>query len=201
MFATKCPGQDMRYWTADDVHEENCPNCGELIEFFKTDIRLRCRNCKTRVANPRFDMGCAQWCSHAEMCLGAAAKGLKQKSLRSVLEDQFSSLAANYPETVNTLKKLLDYAKGKCHENQVDFLPVTIAFMTATLIDLGIINDTDSFLEKVNREHSLPEEAVNKTKTLVENISNNKIEGKMEEILVELKNKLANNISKLENGS
>jgi hypothetical protein len=35
VFAQKCPGQDMRYWTADDVYEEKCPQCGEMIEFLK----------------------------------------------------------------------------------------------------------------------------------------------------------------------
>ncbi len=190
MFATKCPGQDMRYWTADDVHEENCPNCGEIIEFFKTDIRLRCRNCKTKLANPRFDMGCAQWCAHAEMCLGPAAKGLKQKSLRAVLEDEFSSLAKYYPETVNAVKSLVGYAEQKSREKQVDLLPVITAFMITTLYDLGVIENAESFLNKVNREHSMPDEAVNASKELADNVINNHTEGKMEKVVVDLANKL-----------
>ena len=36
MSEQKCPGQDTRYWTLDDVFESLCPHCGYSIEFFRT---------------------------------------------------------------------------------------------------------------------------------------------------------------------
>ena len=71
----KCPGQDRRYWKPEDIFEDVCPNCGNILEFWKTDIRVRCEKCRRLVSNPRFDLGCAAWCPYAEYCLGDVAKG------------------------------------------------------------------------------------------------------------------------------
>ncbi|MGB2755966.1 MAG: hypothetical protein WBD75_06130 [Phycisphaerae bacterium] len=73
---SQCPGQDKRFWKPDDIFESPCPECGAAIEFWKDNVRRRCRGCGATVANPRFDMGCAAWCRFAEQCLGAAAVGL-----------------------------------------------------------------------------------------------------------------------------
>lgn len=80
----KCPGQDLRYWKPGDIFEEPCPDCGNILEFWKTDIRVRCENCRRLVSNPRFDMGCANWCSYAEECLGDIKMGFGRPD--SVLE-------------------------------------------------------------------------------------------------------------------
>jgi len=66
----QCPGQDMRFWTPEDVTEIACGNCGHLVEFFKTEGRRRCPECGKRVTNPAVSTGCAQWCEHAQECLG-----------------------------------------------------------------------------------------------------------------------------------
>lgn len=86
MVSSKCPGQDMRYWTYDSIVEADCPDCGNSMEFWKTDIRLRCRNCGKMVVNKKFNLGCAAWCSFAEQCLGEAAKGYKPESIKRKLE-------------------------------------------------------------------------------------------------------------------
>lgn len=70
MNRSMCPGQDTRYWRPDDIFNVPCASCGTLIEFFKDDASRRCPKCSTRVQNPRLTMGCAQWCEHAEECLG-----------------------------------------------------------------------------------------------------------------------------------
>ncbi len=67
----KCPGQDSRYWSGEDVFEAKCPNCGHLVEFFKDDSQQRCRQCGQRMLNPKMDFGCASYCPHAEQCLGS----------------------------------------------------------------------------------------------------------------------------------
>ena len=66
----KCPGQDQRYWKPEDIFEENCPKCGNTIEFWKDEPRLKCSVCKKEVLNPKIDLGCAEWCQYAEQCLG-----------------------------------------------------------------------------------------------------------------------------------
>ena len=63
-----CPGQDRSSWTADDIFEVPCPNCGKEIEFFKDDARRYCRSVRHLRAEPQQDVGCAAWCSAAEKC-------------------------------------------------------------------------------------------------------------------------------------
>ena len=167
MFATKCPGQDTRYWTAEDVHEEICPQCGEVVEFFKTDIRLRCRNCKTRVANPRFNMGCAEWCAHAEMCLGSAAKGINKKSFRTVLEEEFAKFKAVKPEYRETMKLIINKAEEKCRQENIDMLPVLASITILTLLRLNQLDNPESYLNRLAEEHHLPEEVVKETRAIL----------------------------------
>lgn len=66
----RCPGQDQRYWKAEDIYEIECPDCGNSIEFFKDEPKLKCSRCGTVVINPKIDTGCAQWCSYSEQCSG-----------------------------------------------------------------------------------------------------------------------------------
>ena len=66
----KCPGQDSRNWTPEDVFDVKCSSCGGDVEFFKTDVSRRCPECGHRVINPDLDLACAEWCPHAELCLG-----------------------------------------------------------------------------------------------------------------------------------
>ena len=66
----RCPGQDRRYWTEDAVFEVPCPRCGAAIELFKDENSGRCTSCAAKVRNPRISFDCAQWCAHAEECLG-----------------------------------------------------------------------------------------------------------------------------------
>ncbi len=67
----KCPGQDSRYWSGEDVFEANCKHCGNPIEFFKDDSQQKCRKCGNKMLNPNIDFGCASYCPHTEQCLGS----------------------------------------------------------------------------------------------------------------------------------
>jgi hypothetical protein len=71
----KCPGQDKYFWKPDDIFDAPCPACGEPVEFFKTDPARKCPGCGHGFANPRLDPGCAQWCPHAELCVGVRLSG------------------------------------------------------------------------------------------------------------------------------
>ena len=53
MTRPRCPGQDMRHWTPDDVFEISCPHCGSEMEFFKDEESRKCRKCGRDVINPK----------------------------------------------------------------------------------------------------------------------------------------------------
>ena len=67
---TKRPGQDTMFWKPGDIYDVECARCGNELEFFKDEASRRCPKCGNKVSNPKFTLGCAQWCEHAEECLG-----------------------------------------------------------------------------------------------------------------------------------
>ena len=69
MDKSKCPGQDLRYWTPKDIFELPCGHCGQLVEFFKDDLRRQCPHCGKFTLNPNNDLSCAAWCGSAAECL------------------------------------------------------------------------------------------------------------------------------------
>ena len=74
----KCPGQDMRFWKPGDIFDTQCPKCGSRVEFFKDEVRRKCR-CGHEIVNPKLDFGCAQWCPYAEQCVGAVPEEVKER--------------------------------------------------------------------------------------------------------------------------
>ena len=68
----------MRYWKPGDIFNARCPNCGESIEFFKDEVRRKCR-CGNVVTNPKLNFGCAEWCPYAEQCIGTIPEEVKAK--------------------------------------------------------------------------------------------------------------------------
>lgn len=186
MIGTKCPGQDMRYWTADDVYEEKCPNCGELIEFFKTDIRLRCPNCKTRVANPRFNMGCAEWCAYAEQCLGPGARGLKSQSLKVMLEEQLKEKANGKTLEIEKIKTLIEEAERICQAEKIDMFPVLAALTSLSLKNQGLIDDEFNFIDQISGDNSFPQAAVKDTRAILEDLRSGQAEQRQAELVEQL---------------
>lgn len=160
----------MRYWTADDVYEEKCPECGSEVEFFKTDIRLRCPNCKTRVANPRFNMGCAEWCAYAEQCLGPGAKGLKKGSLKTLFINELDKYAANLNGEVVNIKEIIEKTEEKLEEERKDILPVLASLVILFLKKNNLIEDPHLYLDKIDSENNLPQKAVKDTKGILNQI-------------------------------
>lgn len=70
MAAPRCPGQDQRYWTPDDIYDVLCPHCRTEIEFWKDEPVRHCPGCEKPVRNPKLDTGCTEWCKFAGECLG-----------------------------------------------------------------------------------------------------------------------------------
>jgi len=70
----KCPGQNTQFWKPNDIYSVECPKCGNPVEFFKDDIRRRCRKCGHMFLNPNLNLGCARWCQFADQCIGSMDK-------------------------------------------------------------------------------------------------------------------------------
>lgn len=64
-----CPGQNTMFWKPEDVYETECPECGNMVEFFKDDIARKCKKCGNKLKNPKLDMGCVEWCPYAAECM------------------------------------------------------------------------------------------------------------------------------------
>lgn len=60
----RCPGQDGRSLTAEDVA---CPVCGYPIEFFSDEHSRKCPQCGGRVGRVPAN-NCQDWCSAASKC-------------------------------------------------------------------------------------------------------------------------------------
>jgi ribosomal protein S27E len=61
----KCPGAgNLRTPT---IKIKKCPECGEELEIFSTDIKVKCYNCGFTVYNDL--KSCIEWCKYAEKCV------------------------------------------------------------------------------------------------------------------------------------
>jgi hypothetical protein len=82
----KCPGQDLRFLTTEDLP---CPNCGTLVELFSDEQKRKCHECGTRVARDAAPL-CASWCSSAKSCLGEERyeRLVAEKALEAPSEDE-----------------------------------------------------------------------------------------------------------------
>jgi len=109
-----CPGQDRRFWTAADVTELSCPACGTTIELWKDDPKRKCPKCGTLVVNPKIDLGCAQWCSFADQCVGL--DGLASKTIINTLikeiEEAWNSTRVNHVHQVLKFTEQMQIVEG-----------------------------------------------------------------------------------------
>ena len=95
----RCPGQDQRYWTAEDIFDVSCPYCDYEIEFWKDEPFRLCRSCLKEVRNPRIDLGCAKWCKFSDQCLGRSADELLAAApVIAKLKALLKGLTESHPE-------------------------------------------------------------------------------------------------------
>jgi len=133
MLSSKCPGQDTRFWVPEDIQEEPCPHCGSTMEFWKTDVRLRCNNCGEKSTNPKFDLGCAKWCSFAEYCLGDVAKGINSpETVKDIMLQETKSLLRSRKEEneeghYEELQNLMERAEKAAIYEKLDILPALVS--------------------------------------------------------------------------
>ncbi len=137
----KCPGQDSRYWSGEDVFEADCPHCGHSIEFFKDDSQQKCRQCGHRMLNPKMDFGCASYCPHAEQCLGSMPPELIAKQ-GDLFKDRVSLAMRKYfGDDQKRIQHALDvtsHAEEIGKNNGKNDMMVIMA--AALLHDIGIKN-------------------------------------------------------------
>jgi hypothetical protein len=88
----KCAGQDKRFWEFDSVFEAKCPGCGQMMEFFKDDVDLTCKQCGAKALNPKMDFGCATYCKYARECLGSLPPELLAAQ-KDLLKDKIAAAA------------------------------------------------------------------------------------------------------------
>lgn len=62
----KCPGQDDRNLKAEII---TCPDCGNKIEIFSDEVKVRCARCKNIACRDRLP-SCVDWCKFARECIG-----------------------------------------------------------------------------------------------------------------------------------
>ena len=137
----KCPGQDMRFWKPGDVFSTTCPKCGRQVEFFKDEVRRKCR-CGHEMVNPRMDFGCAQWCQYAEQCLGTVPEEVKARQKteqKDLLKERISLEMKKYFGTdfkrMNHALKVARYAE---HILKMEGGNPLVVMGAAYLHDIGI---------------------------------------------------------------
>jgi len=84
----KCPGQDMQKWGPEAVYDVACKKCGASLEFFKDELKRRCKACGGVVFNERMDIGCLAWCPAAEQCAGPDRAKLVQEAVAGGADQQ-----------------------------------------------------------------------------------------------------------------
>jgi hypothetical protein len=137
----RCPGQDTAHWTDDFVTETECPACGREMEFFKDESSRRCPKCGHRFTNPKLDLGCAEWCEHAEDCLGYAP-ARKEKPpptgagpLASRLIGEMKRVFGRDQKRIGHALRVFQYAKEISREEGGD---ARVVLAAAILHDIGI---------------------------------------------------------------
>jgi HD superfamily phosphodiesterase len=133
--AMRCPGQDLRFWKPEDIFEAPCPACGSAVEFWKDEPWRKCRSCGGRVANPRFNLGCAAWCRFAEQCLGRETMAALQKSLGESILRAMKETFGQDQRRIHHALAVLGHAEEVLAEEGGDPLVVRAA---AILHDIGI---------------------------------------------------------------
>ncbi len=131
----KCPGQDGRNWSPEDVSEKECPVCEYNIEFFKFDLMRSCPNCGEDVINPSFNLECAEWCEHAAMCIGQGSTLYKEvQTIRDRMGEKIEEIYRNQPDKVAHIKEVVKMADRIGSREQ--YSPLNI-ILSAMLHELG----------------------------------------------------------------
>ena len=159
----RCPGQDMRYWTAKDIFEVMCFNCGSKIEFWKDEPTRICSGCGREVRNPRIDLGCAKWCKYAKECIGkAAAEGAEPVApVIDRLELLLEGYLAGEAEAIRRAKRCLERCEKFIQAYKVEPCVIQSAAMAAgalmgdSVISRTKVDGVKKLLERAGLEENV----------------------------------------------
>lgn len=123
----RCPGSLAGTPT---LKVKKCPECGNEVEVFSNDVKVKCENCGFNVYN---DVeSCIQWCKYAKECVGEQLyKKLKRYRVAFVgVENAVRSvLAEALAKDINTSPKLGFVSAGTCPADFVE--PVAVEALGA----------------------------------------------------------------------
>lgn len=137
-----CPGQDTMFWSAKDVFEIPCGECGNMVEFFRDDAKRKCDQCGHIVQNPKLNLGCAQWCEHAKECLGydpkerMAEAGQGAESIVDQLVGAMKKVFGSDKKRIDHALKVLEFARDILKSESGD---PKVVLAAAILHDIGIL--------------------------------------------------------------
>lgn len=153
----KCPGQDMKYWTADAIFEVDCPQCKSKVEFYKDDTNRKCPQCGHRFVNPHLDFGCAAYCRFAEQCLGTLPAEFTGSG-GNLLKDRVAVEVKRFLQT--DFRKIREASQVARHAELIgknESAPLVVVLCAAYMHGLGD-DPARAILEKIGAEAELTRE-------------------------------------------
>jgi endogenous inhibitor of DNA gyrase (YacG/DUF329 family) len=151
----RCPGQDQRYWTAEDIFDVRCPSCGKDIEFWKDEPMRFCASCGKEVRNPRIDLGCAKWCKHAEECLGKLPGALPAIPLLEIFKAKLSKIPGIDTHTLEKAEQDSKNAEQTAIANNGEIVLAKASALIASALKNRNIKLPDDFFDDMEIEHDL----------------------------------------------
>jgi hypothetical protein len=141
----------MQYWKPGAIFESNCPQCGQLVEFFKDDTARKCGRCGHRFVNPQMDFGCAAYCPYAEQCLGTLPEGLavqKENMLKDRVAVEMKRTFRSDFKRIGRASRLARYAEriGKAEKGNL-----------AVILAAAYLLDIDAAVEGVTGSDAAPQ--------------------------------------------
>jgi HD superfamily phosphodiesterase len=128
----------MRHWKPGDIFDVSCPRCRKKIEFFKDEVRRRCKSCGAQVTNPKIDFGCAEWCAYAEQCVGnlpVELKGKKRESLKQRIALEMRRVFGRDSKRINHANEVVRFAEEILKDEGGD---PAVVIAASYLHDIGI---------------------------------------------------------------
>lgn len=129
---SKCPGQNTQFWGPDDIYSVECPKCDNSVEFFKDDIRRRCKKCGYTFLNPKLNLGCARWCQYADQCVG----DMDREEFKEIIISGMKGFYSDDQEKIDQALELLGFAEEIMeHENGHPKVVIAAAILYGIGID------------------------------------------------------------------
>jgi hypothetical protein len=162
----KCPGQDTQYWQPGAIFEARCPECGNMVEFFKDDPTRKCGHCGHRFVNPNMDFGCAAYCKFADQCLGTLPPELLAERADLFKDRVAVEMKRHYRTDFHKIGRAMRAARvAESMAKDQNISPGPI--LMATYLHEMTVDDARELLEKVKA----PEPIVEKVLQLIRDIS------------------------------